>query len=97
MIIHEQFAHGGKQSGQKPAREWVPFDQIIGGPVSESRADVIYLRPEFEGRTSKTEYGKKSVKSVDLKLGATKAVLWIMTICGMGLYSGMLFEMMNVF
>ena len=94
MIIHEQFSHGRRQSGQKPAKAWVPFDQIIGSPISESPAEVIYLRPEFESGGMKTQSRRKSLH---VKLGATKAVLWFMTIFGMGLCTAMLFELMNVF
>ena len=94
MIIHEQFSRGRRQSEQKTSREWVPFHQIIGGAISESQAEVIYLRPEFEAQVSGAQPRKRSLY---LKLDATKAVLWIMTIFGMGLCSGLLFELMNVF
>ena len=94
MIIHEQFSHGRSQLRQKPVKEWIPFDEIIGGPVSQARAEVVYLRPEFESLINETVNHHHPLK---LKLRATRAGLWIVTVSSMGLCCGILFELGRVF
>ena len=93
MIIHNQFSQGRRQLRQNPVKEWVPFDQIIGGPVSQAKAEVVYLRPECGSRTEETTSRHKPLK---LKLGTTKAGLWVMTVSSVGLLCGILMELGSV-